>query len=224
MFVFPPPPTGTLKTEITQITESSPSYSCPPRIHPFNGVNAHSNCNFQQNLLLLSVNPSLISPRKEASLQRSQLGLSVLNNVPCCYHDAFNGSMAKFLTWMWTVPASSHTIIKCIHAVSLVISGPNICHSNPQSGNMTRYTIQTIQHLRDLSMDLDAMIPAYLANDKGWLGRICQFSYFNNACLYHQAVLKLNNICKILTTVSAAQQVVAIANTPVMFTIFIYVK
>lgn len=52
----------------------------------------------------------------------------------------------------------------------LVISGPNVCQSNPRSGNMTRYFMtQTIHHLHDLyterDLDLDAKIPVYLAND-----------------------------------------------------------
>lgn len=82
LFIFvysssPPTHTRTLKVEIVQTTESSPSlsshivstgvYSCPPRIHPFSDVNAHSNCDF----------PSLISPRKETSLHPNKPGLSI---------------------------------------------------------------------------------------------------------------------------------------------------
>jgi hypothetical protein len=72
---------------------------------------------------------------------------------------------------MWVVPARSHSVIKRGYAVSLVISGPNPSQSNQQSVNVTRYfrTIHTIQHPHLLHMenlDLDAKIPAYLANDK----------------------------------------------------------
>lgn len=78
IFVYSfPPPTRTLKVEIIQTLESSPSlsshiirigiYSCPPRIHPFSDVNAHSDCDF----------PSLISPGKETSLHLNKLGLSI---------------------------------------------------------------------------------------------------------------------------------------------------
>lgn len=72
---------------------------------------------------------------------------------------------------MWAVPARSHSVIKRRYAVNLVISGPNPSQSNQQSVNVTRYfrTIHTIQHPHLLHMenlDLDAKIPAYLANDK----------------------------------------------------------
>lgn len=107
---------------------------------------------------------------------------------------------------MWAVPAQSHSVNKHSYAVSLVISGPNISQSNPQSVNMTRYlTIQTIQHLHPLYTEYEPEVkmPRFLLI---WqtikIGSIfiCWFSYFKNeknAYLYHKAVLRLNNICKI---------------------------